>query len=217
MAGWMIPNDDPARIAIAKRALEIEIKGDPDKAAHELGQFRLVNGQDVNGFVVHAADAIIEDGRQIVMINRKNEPGMGKLCLPGGFLDSIPGFGVESTVQAAAREAKEEVGIDLDQGQGQLIGTRNMYRPFDVRIARIHMTQYGIKSGDIFMVSTQAVRFYVDNLERYNPVAGDDALPGSARKVEITSLTSDTVGIPDHFDMIAQAFPELFPQPAIGK
>ena len=215
MAGWMIPNDDPARTVIAKRALELGLKGDPDKAAHSLGQFHLVNGQDVNGFVVHAADAIIEDGRQIVMINRKNEPGRGELCLPGGFLDSIPGGGAESTVQAAAREAKEEVGIDVNEGQA--IGTRNMYRPFDVRVARSHMPQYGIMKGDIFMVSTQAVRFHVDNLEHYKPVAGDDALPGSARKVEITLLTRYSVGIPDHFDMIAQAFPEFFHQHAIGK
>ena len=209
----MIPKDDPARIAIAKRALELGINDDPDTAVHSLGQFYLVNGLKVNGFVVHAADVIIEDGKLIVMINRKNEPGMGKLCLPGGFLDPIPGGGAESTVQAAVREAKEEVGINLVKGE--VIGTRNMYRPFDVRIAQSYMPQYGIKKDDIFMVSTQAVRFHVDNLTKYKPVAGDDALAGSAQKVKITSLTRDNVGIPDHFNMIAQALPELFPQHAV--
>ena len=58
------------------------------------------------------------------------------------------------------------------------------------------------------MVSTQAVRFDVPDLADITLNAGDDALPGSARRVRIDSLTRDSVAIPDHFDMIGAAFPK---------
>ena len=49
-----------------------------------------------------------------------------------------------------------------------LIGTRNMNRAFDVRVAANNDLEekYGIKEGDIFMLSTQAVRFDVPDLAR---------------------------------------------------
>ncbi len=207
---WMIEKDDPARTAIVMRAMDLGITGTPDKAAHSLGEINLLDGRKVTAHVVHAVDAIIEDGISLVMINRKNEPGRGKPALPGGFLDPTQVAGVESAVQAAAREALEETGIVLSGGT--LVGTRNMYRPHDVRVAHKDMPDYGIKQGDIFMVSTQAVRFRVDDLAQSNLIAGDDAVPGSARRVEISTLTPDSVGIPDHFDMIKQALPEHFMQ-----
>jgi pyruvate/2-oxoglutarate dehydrogenase complex dihydrolipoamide acyltransferase (E2) component len=120
---------------------------------------------------------------------------------------------VESAIQAAAREAAEEVGIDLHQAKATLIGRRNMNRPFDVRVAANGALEekYGIKEGDVFMVSTQAVRFDVPDLAKTRLVAGDDAAPGSARRVKIDSLTRDSMGIPDHFAMIEAAFPDRFP------
>ena len=118
-----------------------------------------------------------------LMINRKNDPGMGKPALPGGLIDPAKGGGVESAIQAAAREAFEEVGVDLNEVTATLIGIRNMNRPYDVRIATNNGLEekYGIKEGDIFMVSTQAVRFDVPMLAKTTLVAGDDAAPGSAR------------------------------------
>jgi 8-oxo-dGTP pyrophosphatase MutT (NUDIX family) len=215
MPGWMIDDNDPARCEIVRRAQELGIAGTPDKAAHSLGAITLADGRTVNAYVVHAVDPIITDGNQVVMINRKNAPGMGKPALPGGFIDPTQGGGVESAIQAAAREAAEEVGIDLQKTKATLIGTRNMNRPFDVRVAANNDLQekYGIKEGDIFMLSTQAVRFDVPDLARTKLVAGDDAAPGSARRVKIDSLTKDSVGIPDHFDMIAATFPDHFPPP----
>jgi len=214
MAGWMIDNNDPARREIVDRAQELGITGTPDKAAHSLGAITLADGRTVNAFVVHAVDPIITDGNEVVMINRKNAPGMGKPALPGGFIDPTQGGGVESAIQAAAREAAEEVGIDLQKTKATLIGTRNMNRPFDVRVAANNdlKENYGIQEGDIFMLSTQAVRFDVPDLARTKLVAGDDAAPGSARRVKIDSLTKDSVGIPDHFDMIAATFPDHFPR-----
>jgi len=215
MAGWMIDNADPARLEIAKRAMALGITGKPDKAAHPLGEITLANGAVVNAHVVHAVDPIITDGQYVAMINRMNEPGKGQPCLPGGFLDPKPEGGVETPVHAALREAEEEIGFKGKEGK--VIGTRNMNRPFDVRVAQRDMPAYGIKEGDIFMVSTQAVRCDVPDLKTTKLVAGDDAVPGSARRVRIDSLTRESVGIADHFDMIKQALPEHFTQRADGK
>ena len=202
--GWMINENDPARHEIVARATALGIRGTPDQAAHALGPITLADGRTVQAHVVHAVDAIITDGDSIVMINRKNEPGKGKPALPGGFMDPLQHGKVESAVQAAAREAMEEAGIAL--GEGRLIGTRNMDRPYDVRVAKNDLPQYGIAQGDIFMVSTQAVRFDVPDLAATQLVAGDDAIPGTARRIEREAITKDSVGIPDHFDMIEAAF-----------
>jgi 8-oxo-dGTP pyrophosphatase MutT (NUDIX family) len=213
MSGWMIDNSDLARWEIAGRAQKLGITGTPDQAAHSLGKITLADGRTVNAYVVHAVDPIITDGYEVVMINRKNPPGVGKPALPGGFIDPAKGGGVESAIQAAAREAAEEVGVNLHQAKATLIGTRNLNRPFDVRIATNNSLEekYNIKEGDVFMVSTQAVRFDVPDLAKTKLVAGDDAAPGSARRVKIDSLTKDSMGIPDHFAMIEAAFPDRFP------
>lgn len=216
MTGWMIDNNDPARVVIVERAKGLGITGSPDKAAHALGVITLADGRQVGAHVVHAVDPIITDGNELVMINRKNDPGIGKPALPGGLIDPTKGEGVESAVQAAAREAAEEAGIDLTRAKATLIGTRNMDRPFDVRVATNNglEAKYGIKEGDIFMVSTQAVRFDVPDLSRTSLIAGDDALPGSARRVKIDTLNRDSFGIPDHFYMVRATFPERFLPPS---
>ena len=213
---WMIDNNDPARLEIVERAKQLGITGTPDKAAHELGPITLADGRIVQAHVVHAVDPIISDGDEVVMINRVNPPGKGMPALPGGLIDPTKGGGVESAVQAAAREASEEASAEgLEKVHSELIGTRNFDRPFDVRVATSNglFEKYGVKEGDIFLVSTQAVRFDVPGLKNTKLHAGDDAEPGTARRVEIASLTKDMMGIPDHFDMIVEAFPEKFRAP----
>jgi 8-oxo-dGTP pyrophosphatase MutT (NUDIX family) len=207
MSSWLIEESDPARLEVSRRASALGITGNPDKAAQALGAITLADGKVVQAHVVHAVDPVITDGTYVVMINRRNDPGKGKPALPGGFIDPARGGGVESGIQAAAREAMEEVGVDLGKAHATLIGTRNMDRPFDVRVAVNDglKEKYGIESGDIFMVSTQAVRFDVPDLVHTSLTAGDDAAPGSARRVRIGSLTRDAVGVPDHFDMIMAA------------
>lgn len=54
-----------------------------------------------------AADAIIEIGERIVLIERGHEPP--GYAIPGGFMD----LG-ESAEEAAVREAKEETGLDVE-------------------------------------------------------------------------------------------------------
>ena len=83
MSGWMIDNSDLARWEIAGRAQKLGITGTPDQAAHSLGKITLADGRSVNAYVVHAVDPIITDGYEVVMINRKNPPGVGKPALPG--------------------------------------------------------------------------------------------------------------------------------------
>jgi 8-oxo-dGTP pyrophosphatase MutT (NUDIX family) len=213
---WMIGESDPARLEIVRRAVALGITGTPSQASHVLGEITLADGRKVRAHVVHAIDPIITDGDSVVLINRKHPPRQGMPALPGGFMDPTQGGGIETAIQAAAREAMEEVGISL--GEGKLIGMRNMNRPHDVRIATNTggpsgqqaldelYRKYGIREGDIFMVSTQAVRFDVPNLKQTNLNAGDDALPGSARRVLVASLTREMFGITDHYDMIMQAF-----------
>ncbi len=206
MGSWMIDKNDPARLEIVARAKKLGITGNPDRAAHPLGKIILADGREVSVHVVHAVDPIITDHINVVMINRKNDPAKGKPALPGGFIDPTKG-GVESAIEAAAREAAEEAGIDLEEAGATLIGTRNMDRPFDVRIAIGNKLEekYGIREGDAFMVSTQAVLFHVPNFVQTNLTAGSDAMPGSARPVRIDSLTRENIGAPDHFDMIMEA------------
>jgi hypothetical protein len=62
------------------------------------------------------------------------------------------------------------------------------------------------------MVSTQAV---LGDLRNMTLIAGDDAELGSARRVPVKDLTPESLGIPDHFDMIAAAFPEYFSRPEV--
>ncbi len=201
---WMIDEKDPARNEIAARADALGITGDPDQAAHALGSITLANGREVQAHVLHAVDAVITDGRSVVMINRLHAPGQGLPALPGGLIDPTA-EGIESAVQAAAREALEEVGVILEKGTR--VGTRNMNRPQDVRVAQGNGLEknYGVKDGDIFMVSTQAIRFDVPDLSQTHLIAGDDAEPGSARRIDINTITKDNVGIADHADMIHEA------------
>ena len=207
---WTLDANDPARAVIVARAKALGITGAPEKAAHALGPVTLADGRTVAAYVVHAVDAIITDGTYIVMIDRVYDPGKGKPALPGGLIDPLPDGTVETPVRAAAREAMEEAGITL--GDGRPVGPRNMDRPFDIRGANETTPnydlgkKYGIRHGDVFMVSTQAVRFDVPNLTRIPLTGGDDAMPGTARLVARRDISRATVGIPDHADMIAAAF-----------
>ncbi len=54
--------------------------------------------------------ALINDQNQVLLIERGIEPRRGLYALPGGFLDYD-----ENAYQAARREAKEELGIDINE------------------------------------------------------------------------------------------------------
>jgi ADP-ribose pyrophosphatase YjhB (NUDIX family) len=206
-AGWMIDQDDPARDEIVARAQKLHVDSSPDKPAHNLGKIKLANGKEVNVFVVHSVDPVITDGEYVVTIKRRNDPGKGKLALPGGLIDPKKTGGVETAIEAAVREAGEEVNFDLSHVKGKVIGTRNMNRPDDIRVVRGDglFKAYGLRDGDVFMVSAQPILFVVPRLTPEMINAGDDAETGSAQPYKISDLKRENFGIPLHFDEIMQA------------
>lgn len=65
------------------------------------------------GFVVYldpkvACGVLVERAGAVLLVRRRKEPGRGLWCLPCGFEDAD-----ESPQQAAAREAREETGLDV--------------------------------------------------------------------------------------------------------
>ena len=54
--------------------------------------------------------ALLNEDNELLLVERGIEPRKGMFALPGGFLNYD-----ENAYQAAKREAKEELGIDLDE------------------------------------------------------------------------------------------------------
>ena len=68
-----------------------------------------------------AAVALILDAQnRILLIRRAHEPGLGRLGLPGGVIEPE-----ESGEKAAARETREEVGLDLPASAFHYLATLN--------------------------------------------------------------------------------------------
>lgn len=64
-----------------------------------------------------AVDIVVKRGAEILVIKRKFPPFQDKYALPGGFVEEH-----ETMRQAAARELKEETGLDIPTHQLKLIG-----------------------------------------------------------------------------------------------
>jgi mutator protein MutT len=62
---------------------------------------------------VNCAGAVVRDAEgRILVVQRANEPSRGRWSLPGGRIE--PG---ESAAEAAAREVREETGLDVVVGE----------------------------------------------------------------------------------------------------
>jgi ADP-ribose pyrophosphatase YjhB (NUDIX family) len=77
---------------------------------------------------VLAAGAILHDGDQLCLVRRSHEPGLGKWCFPGGFVDID-----EHPEAAALRETAEEAGASGEIER--LLGVYGSRGPRDKRVA----------------------------------------------------------------------------------
>jgi ADP-ribose pyrophosphatase YjhB (NUDIX family) len=190
--------------AIIERVLR-EHDPDPDvKPAEYLGPITLPDGEIAGLYLRHAADAImLDDCGQVILITRLNNPGIGKLATPGGFIDNG-----ETVEQAARREAMEETGIaEALVAAARTIGVlpRLYDRPRDIRVAYSDLPGTAICKGDVMMIPTQGVCLkFPGDFTQTALKAGDDA--GAVRVLKISGLDPDAFGIPDHLPMIRQAF-----------
>ncbi len=199
---------DPAlRAAIIDRVLAQNFGDAPDQAAHDLGEITLPDGGRAKLFARHAADAVLLDDRdQVVLITRRHEPGRGKLALPGGFLDEVDGV-VEDGLTAALREAVEETGISAALRTWCTVfaaGPRRFDRGFDIRRAWNDIAGTAVKKGDFFTVSTQGFGIHVPGDLADLPLeAGDDA--AAVHVVKIADLQEQKFAVPDHLPIIRDA------------
>ncbi len=176
--------------------------------AEYLGPFTLPDGKTVQLCLRHAADAILlDDLGQTILITRLNNPGIGKLAIPGGFID-----GDETPDAAARREAIEETGIApqrMAEAKTLAIMPRLYNRPGDIRIAWNDLPGTNIKKGDIMMVPTQGVCLKLPGDFIQLPLkAGDDA--GAVKIAKIQELTQSQFGIRDHLPMLQAALSSSF-------
>jgi bifunctional NMN adenylyltransferase/nudix hydrolase len=182
----------------------------PKRTADPLGLLVMPGGNEVSVYLRHAVDAVLlDDAGNVVLITRRNRPGMGLIALPGGFIDLEHGSAslVEQPAEAALREAREETGISEDTlaaANVNAVGTRACNRPFDIREAWDDIAGTPIKKGDLFAVSTQAFCVRIPgNLSTIPLKAGDDA--SHVRVEEVAALRAEYFGVPDHFEMIRRA------------
>jgi len=197
--------DAALQAAIIARCVAGRFGDQPDRAVHDLGAILLPDGRNVRVHLRHAADAVLlDDCGQVVLITRTENPGAGRLALPGGFIDEVKGA-VETVLAAARREAVEETGIDPGLLRDAApVGPRRFDRPFDIRMAWNNLPGTDIRFGEIFAVSTQGYRFRISgDLRRVRLQAGDDAK--AVRVAEIATLNTEGFAVPDHVAMIAEA------------
>lgn len=116
----------------------------------------------------------VEQGRQILLIKRKNEPFADCWALPGGFLDMD-----ETLETAAARELKEETGMDVT----------------DIKQLRAYSQVDRDPRGRVISVA-----FLAEVAAHQKPIASDDAK--AAEWFDLTSLPKLAF---DHAQIITDA------------
>ena len=193
---------------IARRCRAGHFPDEPTTVANDLGLLQLPDGGVTKVWLCHAADCVLlDDLGHTVLITRLHNPGKGKRALPGGLLDEMPDGRLESSRQAALREAAEETGISpkiLALADIKQIGHRRYERPFDIRRAWNNLPGTPIKKGELFTVSTLGFRVRIrGDLTRIPLNAGDDAT--AVNVVMASKIKPEDFAVPDHLDMIREA------------
>jgi ADP-ribose pyrophosphatase YjhB (NUDIX family) len=197
---------------IIARAMAGNFGDQPSQTVHSLGTITTPDGKEVRIYAIHAADAIIRDPYDhVLLVTREYNPGAGRMAIPGGLINPVKGRTGESTVEdvvsAALREATEETGISarlLESARIVPLGHRSYNRPFDIRVAWADITGTEVKKGDFLAVSTQGFLVQTgQDLSRTHLKAGDDAKVVHVSKV--AELVPRQFGIADHLPMIRAA------------
>ena len=95
---------------------------------------------------------LVDTSNSVLLIRRERDPGKGKLGLPGGFIDIS-----ETAEQAARREIKEEIGIEV--GSMKFVVTypnSYVYQNITIPVLDIFMTAI-IDSNETFKLAADEV------------------------------------------------------------
>lgn len=192
---------------IAARCAALPPLDEPSAVANSLGLLTLPDRTEVRAWLVHAADAVLlDEHEQVVLITRLHNPGRGKLALPGGLLDMTPN-GLEASRMAALRELTEETGLApaiLAHAVITQLGRRRYARTFDIRRAWNNLPGTPVQKNDLFCVSTLGFRIKIaGNLRGITVRAGDDATEVSILPVQ--DVKADMLAVPDHLEMLHAA------------
>jgi ADP-ribose pyrophosphatase YjhB (NUDIX family) len=198
---------EATRADIVSRCLAAQLGDEPPAPQLDLGDTQLPNGDWVKTWLVHAADAVLLDAHgHIALITRLHNPGRGKLAVPGGLVDALDDR-METSREAALREAMEETGISpllLAHAQIDQIGHRAFARPFDIRRAWGNVPGTDVRPGELFTVSTLGFRVLLPGNLRDIPLeAGDDAK--GVGVFQVSELDDNAFAVPDHPQMIRAA------------
>jgi 8-oxo-dGTP pyrophosphatase MutT (NUDIX family) len=162
------------------------------------------HGKTVSVHIVPSTDAIVSDGKSVVLISRTKVNPLQRAQLPGGWVDHTD----PDPISAALRELKEETTIDLfnETYKGHIIRPLKVSSKGDFRTAYEDLPERKINKGDVFLVATQPVRIEISTslMASFNPKGEDDA--EWAGVVPLSKLDDGSVNVYfRHLQMIKEA------------
>ena len=135
-----------------------------------------------------AADAVVTDGENYLVIKRGGEYQKGTYAFPGGFMEAD-----ETGLEAAIRELKEETGVEVKE--------------FDFVNQLVFDEPDRDERGRVISI---VCLFYIGQSKNRTPVPMDDADEAMwVERKELESLIREKMMFLDHADMANWAFQEI--------